>query len=58
MCYNNIVMIWRLAYIDYNKNMVNLEYIDDFIKNLDSKIKNVEEKELDGKSPKEQQKLK
>lgn len=41
-----------------NKNRVNLENIDDFIKDINSKIKNVEEKELYGKSSEEQQKLK
>ena len=44
--------------MENNKNKVNLENIDEFIKDIDSKIKNVEEKELDGKSPEEKQKLK
>ncbi len=46
------VNLWRI------KNKVNLENIADYVKDIDSKIKNVEEKELDSKSPEEQQKLK
>ena len=44
--------------MENSKNKVNLDNIDDFIKDIDSKIKNIEEKELDGKSPEEQQNFK